>query len=82
MMYWYNGPSGWGYAVMALSMALFWGLVITGVVLLVRWVGWDRRTPPPSSHADDPRRILAQRFARGEIDETDYRQRLKVLDEQ
>jgi putative membrane protein len=81
MMYWYNGQSGWGYAVMALSMVLFWGLLITGIVLLVRWAGSDRRTPPPASHDSDPRRILAVRFARGEIDETDYRQRLKVLDE-
>ena len=79
MMYWYNGMSGWGYALMAVSMVVFWGLVIAGVVLLVRFVGSDRRRPEPPSQADDPRRILAERFARGEIDEADYRQRLKVL---
>lgn len=80
MMYWYNGPGGWGYAVMVLSMVLFWGLVIAAIVFLVRGVGSDRRTPPPPSQPDEPRRILAERFARGEIDEAEYRQRLKVLD--
>ena len=65
---------------MGLSMMLFWGLVLIGAFLLVRRRGSDRRTSPPSSQPDDPRRILAERFARGEIDETDYRQRLKILD--
>ena len=81
MMYWY-GPSGWGWAVMAFSMVIFWGLVITGVVLLVRWLSTDRRAPAPPvppAQPDDPRRILAERFARGEIDEAEYQQRLKIL---
>ena len=81
MMYWYNGPSGWGYALMVVSMVLFWGLVIGGVVWLARWAGSDRRGPEPPSRARDPRQVLAERFARGEIDETDYRERLKVLSE-
>jgi putative membrane protein len=76
MMYWY-GPNGWGIALMAVSMVVFWGLVIAGVVLLVRYVSSSR--PAPVARADDPRRILAERFARGEIDEAEYRQRLKVL---
>jgi putative membrane protein len=78
MMYWY-GPNGWGIAAMALSMIVFWGLLITGVVLLVRWLSAERRPPVPAARADDPRRILAERYARGEIDEAEYRQRLKVL---
>ena len=78
MMYWYNGTGGWGYALMAVSMVVFWGLVIAGVVLLVRWIGSDRPSAP-TIEAGGPRQVLAERFARGEIDETDYRQRLKVL---
>jgi putative membrane protein len=78
MMYWY-GPSGWGIALMALSMLVFWGVLITGVVLLVRYLNSDRRAPVPPAQADEPRRILAERYARGEIDEAEYRQRLKVL---
>jgi putative membrane protein len=54
-------------------------LVIVGVVLLVRYLSSDRRAPVPPAPADDPRRILAERYARGEIDEAEYRQRLNVL---
>jgi putative membrane protein len=79
MMYWGNGMGGWGYVVMTVSMLLFWGLLIVGVVLLVRYVGADRRQPPPPTPASDPQSLLAERFARGEINEDDYRQRLKVL---
>ncbi len=32
MMYWYgSGMSGWGYALMTVSMVLFWGAVIFGM---------------------------------------------------
>jgi putative membrane protein len=79
MMYWGNGIGGWGYVLMTVSMLLFWGLLIAGVVLLVRYVGGDRRQPPSPTAGPDPRSLLAERFARGEINEDDYRQRLKVL---
>ena len=28
-MYWGNGMDGWGFVLMALTMVLFWGLLIT-----------------------------------------------------
>jgi len=81
MMYWGSGMGGFGYLFMAVSMLLFWGLLIAGVVLLVRYVGGDRRPVPPAAPVTgpDPRSVLAERFARGDITEDDYRQRLKVL---
>jgi putative membrane protein len=79
MMYWGNGMTGWGFVLMSVSMVLFWVLVIGGIVLLARYVGADRRVPAPPAEATDPRRVLAARYARGDIDEDDYRQRLKVL---
>jgi putative membrane protein len=79
MMYWGNGMGVWGYALMTVSMLLFWGLLITGVVLLARYVGSDRRQLPSTTVGPDPRTLLAERFARGEINEDDYRQRLKIL---
>ncbi len=78
-MYWGNGMDGWGYVLMVLMMVLFWGLLITGIVLVVRYLGGDRRQPAPPSDGTDPKRLLAERFARGEIDEDEYRQREKVL---
>jgi putative membrane protein len=81
MMYWYgSGMSGWGYALMTISMVLFWGAVIAGIVLLVRHLSrGGQQTPAPPSQPATPEQLLAGRFARGEIDEEEYRQRLAVL---
>ena len=86
MMYWYgSGMSGWGYALMTVSMILFWGAVIFGIVMLVRYFGRSGQPPaaPPSPQAPESRQspegLLAERFARGEIDAEEYRRRLAVL---
>ena len=86
MMYWYgSGMSGWGYALMTVSMILFWGAVIFGIVALVRHLGRSGQPPaapqPPQTLASPqtPEQLLAERFARGEINEDEYRQRLAVL---
>jgi putative membrane protein len=85
MMYWYgSGMSGWGYGLMTVSMILFWGAVIFGIVLLVRYFsrsGQPPAAPPPQSAEPppSPERLLAERFARGEIGEEEYQQRLAVL---
>ena len=78
-MFWYDHNMGWwGYAGMGIGMVLFWALLILGIVALVRFSTADRQapsiTPPPS-----PELVLADRFARGEISETEYRDRLAVL---
>lgn len=77
MMNWYgNSMSGWGYALMAVGTVLFWGLLVLGVVALIRYLGRRDRptdTRPAAEH------VLAERFARGDIDESEYRQRLDVL---
>jgi len=78
-MYWYHDHmSGWGYGLMAFGSLLFWALVIVGIVLLVRYLG---RTTGRSPGGDQrsATRILAERFARGEIDEEEYRRRLETL---
>jgi putative membrane protein len=86
MMYWYgSGISGWGYALMTVSMILFCGAVIFGIVALVRYVSRadqpPEAPPPPGSPAppQTPEQLLAERFARGEINEEEYRHRLAVL---
>lgn len=74
MMYWNDGSTGWaGWLVMVLSMAAFWGLIAWVGFTLVRSSG--KPTPPPSAPED----LLAERFARGEIDEEDYRRRREIL---
>ncbi len=81
MMYYGDHMSGWGWALAGVGMVVFWGLVITGVVLLVRYVGQagHQSDQPPSTRA--PEQVLAERFARGEIDETEYQDRLAALRE-
>lgn len=83
MMYgWYGDGGIWGWVAMGIMMLLFWGGVITVVVLLIRGsrAGWGGGGYyHPGSQHDDPERILSQRFARGEIDETEYKARLDAL---
>ncbi|MEU6272932.1 SHOCT domain-containing protein [Streptomyces populi] len=83
MMFWYgHDPSGWGWFTMSVGMILFWAVLIVFAVPLFRAVsrpadsraGTGRAGPGPA-----PEQLLAERFARGEIDEEEYRSRLAVL---
>ncbi|MFE6648457.1 SHOCT domain-containing protein [Nocardioides sp. NPDC057772] len=78
MMYWYgSGMGGWGYALMTVSMVLFWGLVITAAVVLGR--RFLREDRPLSGGPSTPEDVLAMRLARGEIDEDEYERRMATL---
>lgn len=82
MMFWYgNDMGGWGYAGMAIGMFLFWALVLGGIVALIRVAGGDQRFANSGPTEPDARRILAARYAHGDITETEYRERLAVLRE-
>jgi putative membrane protein len=72
---------GWGaWLAMSVMMLLFWGLIIAGVVVLVRYVGGDRGGGRRSGDdRADAEKVLAERFARGEIDEDEYKWRLELL---
>lgn len=80
MMFWYgNGMSGWGYGVMGLGMIVFWVLLIALVLSVLRHNRAhhdDRENRPGSFTADQ---LLAQRFARGEIDQPEYAARQAAL---
>lgn len=81
----YGWDGGWGagaWVLMALVMLLFWGGVVAVVIVLLR----RRRGPDgPGPHGltgaphDDAERILNERFARGEIDETELAARRAAL---
>ncbi len=75
MMYWNDG-GGWswiGWLTMTIVMFGFWGLVAWVIVSLARGSSGSR---PPERSPED---ILAERFARGEIDQDEYAQRLNAL---
>jgi putative membrane protein len=78
MLYYDHDFGWWGYAGMGIAMVLFLALLGAGIVALLMLLSDDqhaRRTPP----AEIPEKLLAARFARGEITELEYRDRLAVL---
>ena len=82
------GWGGWGWGgwiLMALVMIVFWALVITAIVVAVRYFagagtahGRAGGGPTPTGGAED---VLAERYARGEIDDEEYRRRLTLIRE-
>lgn len=82
MMFWYDHNMGWWGWGMGIGMVLFWALLIAGIVALIVYTTGDRqdrRIPPQNTSTPSPEQVLAARFAHGEIDETEYRNRLAVL---
>ena len=83
MMYWWgNQMTAWGWVLMSLTSIAFWALVIAAIIALVRYTrtsGIDHR--PEQSARPSPEQLLAERYARGEIDEAEYRRRLDTLEE-
>ncbi len=81
MMYGWNNQS-WGPGagiVMALAMVIFWGVIVFGAISFVRTFGHYHETN--SRPLADPKAILRERLARGEIDEGQYQKTLSTLRE-
>ncbi|MGB8503848.1 MAG: SHOCT domain-containing protein [Mycobacterium sp.] len=75
--------SGWGWVgwiITAIVLVVFFAVLITAVVVAARSLTGGHRGP--GGHqvrgAED---VLAERFARGEIDADEYRQRVTLLRE-
>jgi putative membrane protein len=77
MMGWYVGDhmTGWGWFGMTLSVVLFVALLVLGGMLLIRY---SRQQEPPVAPRS-PEQVLAERFARGELTEEQYRRQLAAL---
>jgi putative membrane protein len=73
--YWDGG--WWALAMMFMSLT-FIALIVVGVVFVVRSSSREERPSrrPEGNHALD---ILGERFARGEIEQTEYEERRRVL---
>jgi putative membrane protein len=77
MFFYDHNLSAWGWIGMSVGMVAVWGLVITGVVLLMRSLNGAKpseQAPPRTAE-----QLLAERFARGEIDTAEYHDRLNAL---
>lgn len=80
MMWDDNGTWNTGdWVAMSLMMVIFWGLLVVAVVAFVRWSRRDAATSRTASPPETAEQLLANRFARGDLDEEDYRRRLSVL---
>jgi putative membrane protein len=66
---------GAGGLVMMVMMLVFWGLVIAGLVLGIRWLAGQGR----GGGRDEALEILRQRYARGEIDKQEFDSRKRDL---
>lgn len=83
MMFWYgHDPGGWGWFAMSVGMVVFWALLIALAVLLFRALSQPSGSKAPNG-PEQPgaaaEQLLAERFARGQIEEDEYLRRLTVL---
>ncbi|HWP58468.1 MAG TPA: SHOCT domain-containing protein [Candidatus Acidoferrales bacterium] len=69
-------PMWWGWGLgMFFMMLLFWGLVIVGLVLGIRWLISQGK----ESRSDSALEILRRRYARGEIDKEEFETKKRDL---
>lgn len=67
-MDWFGG--GW------FMMILWWGLIIVGIVLLVKWLGGQKSR---TKRDDSALEILKKRYASGEISKEEFEEKKKDL---
>ncbi len=66
---WGMHPVWWMWSAGAIGLMLvFWGVVIVGIVLGIRWLVSQGR----ESRSDSALEILRQRYARGEINKEEF----------
>ena len=83
MMMMDDGHWGWGGWLLTTGTTIvFWALVVTAVVILARYLLSLSQRPTGTSRAagaSNAEQVLAERYARGEIDDEEYQRRLGLL---
>jgi Zn-dependent protease with chaperone function/uncharacterized membrane protein len=83
MMMMDDGHWGWGgWLLTTTTTVVFWALVITAVVLLARYLLSLSQRPTGTRRtagAGNAEQVLAERYARGDIDDDEYQRRLGLL---
>jgi putative membrane protein len=78
--WWWGGhPMGWMWGAwgigMMLIMLVFWGVVVVGIVLGIRWLVSQGK----ESRSDGALEILRQRYARGEVNKDEFEAKKRDL---
>ena len=73
MNFGFSGAGAFGW----LMMILWWGLIIFGIVMLIRWLMNQSRGT--SGHKQTPLEILKERYAKGEINSQEFEEKKKNL---
>jgi putative membrane protein len=68
----------WGFGFGPVFMLLFWGGLIVGIVALVRWLAAE--SSPRQARNKTAVDIVQERYARGEIDRSEYEQKIHDLE--
>ena len=72
---------GWAHWILGpLMMLLFLVAAVGIVVVLLRWLGGVGDAPRPPRRGSSARGILEERYARGEIDEKEFQERKRTLE--
>ncbi len=72
---------GWGFGGwwMLAIMIVFWGLVIWGIVALVRRTSGNGCCGSNLQHSESALDILKKRYARGEVTKEEFEEKKKAL---
>jgi len=71
---WGMGAFGWVF------MILFWGLVLVGIIAIVKWLIVTLGSGSEVSQQRSALQILQQRYARGEINREEFAEKKRDLE--
>lgn len=78
-MWGHMGDYDWGWGGMGIGMLLFWGVLIAGVVLLIR-LTLGGGASSGRGHDKSALDLLKERYARGEIGREEFEQKKRDIE--